>query len=65
MHPLKENGSDFNLSEKIYNALFHSDLECIHHSIFFLMENTKILILPESKISKYYLGTPTLKTKLR
>ena len=60
---LKENGSEYNLSEKIYNALFYSDLEYIHNSIYLLMENTKILILPELKNSKYYLGTPMLKTK--
>ena len=28
------------------------------------MENTEILILPESKKSKYNLGTPMLRTKL-
>ena len=61
---LKEHASEYNLSEKIYNALFYSDLEYIHHSTYFLMENTKILILPELKKSEYYLGTPMLKTKL-
>ena len=61
---LKENGSEYSLSEKIYNALFYSDLEYIHHSIFFLMENTEILILPKLKKSKYYRGTPMLKAKL-
>ena len=61
---LKENGSEYNLSEKIYNAFFYSDLEYIHHSIYLLKENTKILILPELKKLKYYLGTSMLKTKL-
>ena len=61
---LKENGSEYNLSEKIYDALIYSDLEYIHHSIYLLMENTKILILPELKHSKYYLGTPMVTTKL-
>ena len=60
---LKENVSEYNLLEKINNALFYSDLEYIHHSIYFLMENREFLILPKSKISKYYLETPRLKAK--
>ena len=61
---LKEYGSEYNLSEKIYNALFYSDLQYINHSIYFPMENTEIQILPELRKSKYYLGTPMLKAKL-
>ena len=60
---LKENVSEYNLSEKIYNALFYSGLGYIHHSIYFLVESTEIRILPESKKSKCYLGAPMLKTK--
>ena len=55
---LKENGSEYSLLEKIYNALFYSVLEYILQLSMLSHVNTEILILSESKKFKYNLGTP-------
>ena len=60
---LKENGSEYSVLEKIQNALFYSVLENIHQLSMLSHVKYKILILHESKKSKYYLGTPMIKTK--
>ena len=61
---IKQNCSEYYLLEKIYNALFYSLLEYIKQLKCSLMKNTKIINLCESKNSKYYIGSPMLKTKL-
>ena len=42
---LKENGFEYNLSEKIYNALFYLFFSIYTNSICSLMKNTEILNL--------------------
>ena len=53
------------ICQKKYTMLFYTRFYSIYtNSIWSLMWNIKILILPESKKSKYYLGTPILIAKL-
>ena len=61
---LNESGSEYSLLEKIYNALFYSVLKYIHQLTLLSHVKYQILIMPKSKKSKYYLGTPMLKAKL-
>ena len=61
---LKQNCSEYNLSEKIYNALFYPVLEYIYQLSIPSHVKYEILILPESKKSKYYVGNAMLQTKL-
>ena len=60
----KKNYYDYHLSERIYNAQFYSVLGYIKQLNMLSHLNTEILILPESKKSKYDLDTPMLNTKL-
>ena len=60
---LKENGSEYTpleIKTMLYSTLFWS---IYTNTVCSLMYNIEILNLPESKKSKYYLGTPMLKTK--
>ena len=61
---LKENGSEYSLLEKIYNALFYSALEYIHQLSMPSHVKYRNSNFTEWKKSKYYIGTPMLKTKL-
>ena len=61
---LKTKNSEYNLSEKIYNALFYSVLEYIHQPHMLSKVKYRNSIFSESKKTKYNLGTPMLKTKL-
>ena len=60
---LKENGSEYSLLEKIYNARFYSVLEYIYQLSMLSHVKYKNSNLPKSKKSTYDLGTPMLKTK--
>ena len=60
---LKENGSEYSLLEKIYNALFYYVLEYIHQ--FSMLSRVQYRNSNFTRInkSKYYTGTPMLKAK--
>ena len=58
---LTENDSEYNLSEKIYNALFYSVLEYIHQLNMLSHVKYRNYNFTESKKSKYCLGTSMLK----
>ena len=60
---LKENGSKYNLSEKIYNALFYYVLEYIHPLSMLPHVKTEILILRESKKPQIISRLPKVKRK--
>ena len=62
---LKENGSEYILLEKIYNALFYSFLKYIQKLSMLsqvIYRNSKFTSI--KKKSKYFIGTPMLKLKL-
>ena len=59
---LKENGSEYSLSEKTYNAFFYSVLEYIHQlNMLSHVKYRNSNFTRNEKKSKYYLGTPRLK----
>ena len=60
---LKQNCSEYNLSEKIYNARFFSDLDYTPIPYALSCKIQKFYIQETRKKSKYYLGTPVLKKK--
>ena len=58
---LKENGSEYSLLDKIYNALFYFVLEYIHQlSMLAHVKYRNSIFKRIEKISKYYLGTSML-----
>ena len=61
---LKQNCSEYNLSEKIYNALFYSVLEYIHQlNMLSHIKYRNSIFYVNRKKCKYYLGTPMLKAE--
>ena len=61
---LKENVSEYSLLVKIYNALSFYVFVYIHRLSMFSHVKYRNSNFTRIKISKYYLGTPMLKTKL-
>ena len=60
---LKQNCSEYNLSDKIYNAVFYSVFEYIDQLNMLSQVKYRNSNFTESKKPKYYLGTIMLKTK--
>ena len=58
---LKENGSEYTLLGKIYNALFYSVLEYIHQIHMLSHVKYRNSLFKQIKKSKIYLGAPKLK----